>query len=1017
MNFVSCCAVLMALLATFVAQTSFAQSGGALRGTVVDETNLPVIGASVVVKGSTKGVTTDINGVFNITGLKSGDVLEVSFLGYETKEVPYNNQTNLTITLSEASTMADAVVVTALGIKRSEKALSYNVQQVEADELTTVKDANFMNTLVGKVAGVQINSAANGAGGPTRVVMRGVKSLTGSNSALYVIDGVPMFNITSGANNSGGAAELNGSGQPSTESIADINPEDIESISVLNGPAAAALYGSSAANGVVLITTKKGTEGSVKVTFSNNTTFSTPFRMPQFQTTYGNRRNEFGSWGEKGTALAYDPADFFKTGTNVSNAVTLSIGNQKNQTYFSAAANNSDAIIPNSKYNRYNFTVRNTTKFLKDKMTFDFGASYILQNQLNPVAAGGFANPIPIVYLWPRGEDFDEVRVFEEWSPERNIYVQRWPWGADCAGSDYAENPYWEMYRKLRESSKNRYMFNVGLSYEILDWLSISGRLSLDDNVGKSESKVYATSVAKNIQDINGTGYYSFSSEKYRTLYGDALVNINKSWGKWSLSANIGSSFNHQSYETNSYSGVLGFIPNLFTYSNIYKDYSGAGFDAWRQREYAVFGNVEVGALNAIYLTLTARNEWSSTLSNTSQLSYFFPSVGISAVISELVDMPKWFNYLKLRASFADVGSPLQRSLTEDYYIWTGSAASKPGHRPVTHLYPEKTDSWEFGVTARFLQHLSLDLTLYRSDTKKQTIPVSLSTASGGYSTMYIQSGNVRNQGLELAIGYDNQWKSGFGWSTNFTYSTNRNRIVALFSKYWDPVTNKTYYPNDVNIKSGNNPINVGGSMGDIYVSNDFVRDLEGNIYVSPEGTVSVYTLPEAKKIGSTLPKGNIGWTNTFTYKGLSLNVLFTARIGGLATSYTQMFMDRYGVSKTSADARDKGGVFINNGYIDAESYYSLTANVNGGLLQEYVYDATNVRLQELSLAYTLPNKWFKNKVRMTASVIGRNLWLIYCKCPFDPEMTFSTGTYNQNLDYFMMPSLRNIGFSIKLEF
>ena len=1017
MNLVSCCAIIVALLGTCVAPTAFAQTGdGTLRGTVVDETSLPVIGASVVVKSSLKGVTTDINGAFTLSGLKSGDVLEVSFLGYETQEVVYNNQTTMNITLSEASTMVDALVVTALGIKRSEKALSYNVQQVEADELTTVKDANFMNSLAGKVAGVQINSAANGAGGPTRVVMRGVKSLTGSNSALYVIDGIPMYNSTSGATNAGGAAELNSTGQPTTESIADINPEDIESISVLNGPAAAALYGSSAANGVVLITTKKGSEGKVKVTYSNNTTFSTPFRMPEFQTSYGNRRGEFGSWGEKGAGRNYNPADFFKTGSNVTNAITLSIGNQKNQTYISAAANNSDAIIPNSTYNRYNFTARNTTKFLKDKMTFDFGASYILQDQRNPVAAGGFQNPLPIVYLWPRGEDFAEAQAFEEWNPQRNIYTQRWTWGADCAGTTYSENPYWEMYRKVRESSKNRYMLNASLSYDILDWLNISGRISVDNSRNKSERKVHATSVSQDITDINDTGFYSFQSSQEKTLYGDALVNINKSWNNWSLSANVGTSFNHQSYEMNSYAGSLGFIPNLFTFSNIYKDASGNAFEGWRQREYAVFGNVEVGFMHALYLTLTARNEWSSTLSSTSQLSYFFPSVGLSAVISEFVNMPLWFNYLKVRGSFADVGSPLTRHLTEDYYTWNGSSASRPGHRPVTHLYPEKTDSWEVGVTARFLQHLSFDLTLYLSDTKKQTIPVSLSAASGGYTTMYIQSGKVRNQGIELALGYENEWR-GFGWSTNFTYSANKNRIMELFSSYWDPVTNKTYYPNDVNIKSGNNPINVGGTMGDIYTSTDFVRDAEGNIFVSADGQVSLYTLAEPRRLGTTLPKGNIGWTNTFTYKGLSLNVLFTARIGGLATSYTQMFMDRYGVSKTSADARDKGGVYINHGYVDAESYYNLTGNVNGGLLQDYIYDATNVRLQELSLAYMLPTKWFKNKAKMTFSLIGRNLWMIYCKSPFDPEMTFSTGTYNQNIDYFMMPSLRNLGFSVKVEF
>ena len=1013
---VSSVAFAIALLGALVAQPSLAQNtGGTLRGTIVDEANLPVIGASVVVKGTPKGVTTDLDGKFTLTGLNNGEVIEASFIGYETQEFVYNGQTSIQLTLNEASTMADAVVVTALGIKRSEKALSYNVQQVAADEITTVKDANFMNALAGKVAGVQITAAANGAGGPTRVVMRGVKSLTHGNNALYVIDGVPMYNAHTGENSNGGNAELKASGSPTTEGIADLNPEDIESISVLNGPAAAALYGSSAANGVVLVTTKKGQEGRIKVTYTNNTTFSNPLMMPSFQNTYGNVKGEFYSWGDKlVTPTTYNPADFFQTGANVSNAVTLSVGNQRNQTYFSAASNNSTAIVPNSNYNRYNISIRNTTSFLKDKMTLDFSGSLVMQDQLNPVASGGYNNPLPIVYMWSRGEDFNEVRAYQEWDPSRNIYVQRWNQNMDVLNTGYAENPYWEMYRKLRIYNKTRYMFNLGWSYDILDWLNVSARVKMDNSINKHEYKVYATSLYPT-NSLLDTGYYQFQSYQEKMLYGDLLLNINKSWDKVSLSANIGGSFNHQGYESNSFQGVLSFMPNLFTFANVKQDTSGAGYSAWKQREYAVFGNVELGFINAIYLTMTARNEWSSTLSNTSQLSYFFPSVGVSVVISELVNMPKLLDYLKVRASFADVGSPLQRYLTETYYTWNGSSAGTPGYRPITKLYPEKTDSWEIGIQAHFLRHFNLDLTLYRSDTKKQTIPLSISAASGGYSTMYIQSGDVRNQGIELSLGYGNTWK-GFHWDTNFTYSANQNRIVELFSEYWDPVTGKTYYPDNANITSGTNPIRVGGSMGDIYTSRDFVRDLEGNIYVDTNGEIFIRDI-ESRKLGSTLPKGSFGWSNTFSYKGLSLNLLFTARLGGLATSYTQMFLDRTGVSKVTADARDAGGIWVNNGYIDAQKYYDKVANPDNGLIQEYVYDGSNVRLQELSVAYTLPQKWFNNKAKMTVSFIGRNLWMIYCKAPFDPDLSFSTGTYNQSMDYLMMPSLRNLGFSVKLEF
>ena len=1017
---VSWCAMIVALLVTFAAQPSYAAAetdgGGTLSGKVVDEQNLPVIGASVVVVDSTKGETTDANGAFTLTGLNPGEVIEISFLGYETFEVVYNGQTSIQVVLKESSTMADAVVVTALGIKRSEKALSYNVQQVEADAITTVKDANFMNALAGKVAGVQITSAANGAGGPTRVVMRGVKSLTHGNNALYVIDGVPMSNSSSGVINSSGLQELIAAGQPTTESVADINPEDIESISVLNGPAAAALYGSSAANGVVLITTKKGTEGQVKVTFANNTTFSRPFTKYEFQNTYGNVMGSFFSWGDKlATPTDYDPYDFFQTGANISNAITVSMGNQRNQTYFSAATNNSTALVPNSTYNRYNFTIRNTTSFLKDKMKLDFSGSYILQDQKNPVAAGGYQNPLPIVYMWPRGEDFNEARDYEEWDPSRNIYVQRWKYDSDVINTGYAENPYWEMYRRLRLSDKTRYMFNVSWAYDILDWLNVSARVKMDNSYNKNETKVYATTLYPS-NPLN-TGHYTYGTSQTRDLYGDLLLNINKSWDKFSLSANIGGSFSHAAGESNSISGSLDLMPNHFVTGNITHAQSGYSYSGiWKQREYAAFANVELGALHALYLTLTARNEWSSTLSSTEQLSYFFPSVGLSVVISELVEMPELFDYLKVRGSFADVGSPLQRYLTETYYTFGGGSASQPGHRPVTRLYPEKTDSWEVGVQAHFLKHVNLDVTLYRSNTKKQTIPLGISAASGGYTTMYIQAGNVRNQGIEASLGYSNTWR-GFHWDTNLTYSANQNRIIELFSEYWDPVTNKTYYPDNANITSGNNPIRVGNSMGDIYTNYDYVRDPDGNIWVDQSGKVSIERLPEARKLGTTMPKANLGWSNSLSYKGLSLNFLITARIGGLVTSYTQMFLDRTGVSKASAEARDAGGIYVNHGYIDPQEYYNVVAGANSNLVQEYVYSGTNVRLQELSVGYSLPQKWFNNKAKMSVSFIGRNLWMIYCKAPFDPDLSYSTGTYNQGMDFLMMPSLRNLGFSVKFEF
>ena len=983
--------------------------GRAVSGIVKDAADHePLIGASVKVKGATgQGAVTDINGRFALKGVRSGATLVVTYIGYTSKEVAVGNQAELVIELSSADKMTEAVVVTALGIKRSQKALSYNVQEVKNDALTTVKDANFMNSLNGKVAGVNINASSSGIGGATRVVMRGIKSISANNNALYVIDGVPIFNVNNGAT----SGEY--SSQPSGEGISDINPDDIESMSVLSGPAAAALYGSSAAQGVILITTKKGKEGKVKLEFSNSTTFSNPFIMPRFQSEYGNVPGSFRSWGAKGAALNYDPKHFFNTGTNVINSVALTTGTDKNQTYLSAATTNSAGILPNNHYNRYNFTFRNSTKFLGDKLHLDLGAQYIIQNQKNMVAQGYYYNPLPALYLYPRGESFDEVRQYEIFDEARNISVQNWRWGN---GGIDMENPYWQMYGKNRQQGRERYMLNGSLKWKVTDWLDLTGRIRIDNSVVNSSDKFRAgTDTYWTGGSLKGS--YGESRSEEKQMYADAMANINKTFGDdYSLTANIGGSLSNTSYKSLGYGGPLADVPNGFNVYNIDRNLGSPSAGGWRERSLATFGSAELGYKRYLFLTVTARNEWSSTLAGTEQLSYFFPSIGLSGVISDMVKLPEFVSYLKARVSYADVGSPLPRNLTQPRYTWDSKSRTwvAPTYRPLGKLYPEKTSSWEAGLNMRFLRNaLSLDVTWYLSDTKNQTFNITTSPASG-YSSMYVQSGNVRNYGMEFALGYRQEFGK-LNWETNVTYSFNRNRIVELLDNYYDPVTKETYSLPFLNM--GNVRLVKDGSMGDLYTSRDFQRDENGNIWVDPSSNnVKATNLETPRKIGSVLPDGNLGWRNAFSWQGINLTALVAARFGGQVTSMTQMMMDAYGVSQASADARNAGGIRVNKGMVDAEGYYNEVAGRNG-ILQEYIYDATNVRLQELSLGYTLPKKWLANKARLTASLVGRNLWMIYNKAPFDPEATASTGTYNQGSDIFMMPSLRSFGFSLRLEF
>lgn len=438
-------------------------------GKVSDVGGAPIIGATVLVKGTTNGVSTDADGRFTLTIASPATAqLEISYLGYEPQTLAVGNRTSFEITLAESASEIESVVVTALGIKREEKALSYNVQQVEAEDITTVKDANFMNSLTGKVAGVTINASSSGVGGASKVVLRGNKSISQSSNALYVIDGIPMYNF-----GGGGGTEFDSKG--ATEAIADINPEDIESISVLTGAAAAALYGSNAANGAVMITTKKGQAGALKVTLSSNTEFLNPFVQPEFQNRYGTGLNGLQSgsaiysWGEKlapAARLGYTPDDFFETGHVYTNAVTVSGGTDKNQTYFSAASVNSDGIIPNNEYDRYNFTFRNTSYFLKDKLRLDASASYIYQQDQNMTNQGVYSNPLVPAYLFPRGTNFDSYRIFERYNPASKLMEQFW--SDDLEGGDLRmQNPYWIAHRNLRNTDKKRYMLSFSASYDI----------------------------------------------------------------------------------------------------------------------------------------------------------------------------------------------------------------------------------------------------------------------------------------------------------------------------------------------------------------------------------------------------------------------------------------------------------------------------------------------------------------------------------------------------------------------
>ena len=987
-----------------------------VKGKIVDEKGEPLIGVNVAVDGTTTGTITDLDGNFSMSVL-SGSTLKVSYIGYATRLVAVSGKDFLNITMHPDNEVLDEVVVTALGIKRETKSLTYNVQEMKAADLTTIKDASFMNSLAGKIAGVTINQSASGIGGSTRVVMRGLKSITNDNNALYVIDGIPMASMRSNQEKS---FYENADGGDS-DGISSINPDDIESMSVLTGAAAAALYGSQGANGVVLITTKKGEEGKLRINYSNDTQFTSPLVMPEFQTTYGSLEGEFASWGNKKDAT-WEVKDFFQTGFTETNSLGLSAGNDRNQTYFSAASTNARGIIPNNTYNRYNFTLRNTTELIKDKLTLDMSASYVITNDNNMMPQGQYHNPLVALYLMPRGDDLNKYKIYERYDSEKYYDVQYWPYG----NQGFAiENPYWIVNRENMSNHKSRYMFSANLNYKVFDWMSVVGRMRIDNSNDTYERKISASS-----DQLFASEYGNYMNMKsgYKNTYGDAMAQINKRWENWGITANIGASFNHQTYEMTNYEGHLATVPNFFSFNNISKN--GANTKA-EQAGYiddnqAVFATFQLGYKSWAYLDLTARNDWFSTLANTDseKSGFFYPSVGLSWILNKTLNLPGWISFSKVRASWAQVGNDLPIGITSPAQTITAGGVVKPiDYYFAEDLKPEISNSIEVGTEWKFFNsRLDFDFTFYRTDTKNQLIRVNTTAEQRPYR--WINAGKIRNTGVEITLGATPLMNDNFRWKTQFNFATNKNKIVSLGG-----TPNFQYASGNVSMPYKMMVVE-GGSLGDIY-GNVFVRDANGKILLEPatdkdgnpnaKAGLPQVTTDKAAKIGNFNPDWTLGWSNTVTYKGFSLYFLIDARVGGDVISLTQAGLDYAGVSKATGDARDAGYYMLEGQKInDVQKFYQMVGDRGNGTTEFYRYDGTNIRLREVSLGYSFPQQMLEKTgfiKGIDLSLVARNLFFIYKDAPFDPDATMSVGNDNQGLDTFGMPSTRNIGFNIKFTF
>ena len=976
----------------------------------------PLVGVSVSVKGTKNTTMTDLNGNYTIQ-TNAKDVLEFKYVGMKNAEETVGNRKIINVSLSPNAESLGEVVVTAMGIKRQSETLTYSAQTVGGKDVNDIKSINMINSLQGKSAGLQITPNSTGAGGSSKILFRGNKSISGSNQPLIVIDGVPTMTNTA---NSQVSSDWGGE-RDAGDVMSTINPDDIASITLLKGAAASALYGAVAANGAIMITTKQGMAGKVNVNVSSNTTMEMPMILPKFQDTYGAGADGTFSWGNKLASASKNYAkEFFRTGFTTNNSVSLAGGSENFKAYFSYGNVFSHGMTPENTYRSHNLNSKVDFKVL-DHVYVDFSAKYSNQYSKNQAAAGYLFNPLTGAYLAPRGIDWNYYKDnYEVYDPARGCNVQNW---TNTELQQYG-NPYWMLHRQTPISNRNRYEFGGSVKWDITPDVNIQGRMRYERGEEQYTHNLYASSVG-NYYPMGRMKNNRYFSDQ---LYGDVLVNYNHTWGDWALTATAGSSFTKTKTahvdlvgEGNKFKspgdGTNIYYPNIFTPNNYYENMSKLGKgDAMEteKRLNAVFATAQVGFKEAVFLDLSARNDWSSALAFTESCSFFYPSVGASVLLNKLVPMGEQVNLFKFRGSYSIVGNDVPIYMSNQRYTLEKSGSiSAPDKAPFRTLKPEKTHSLEFGFDGTFFNNrLDFSFTYYKTNTKNQFFSVSAPYESG-LRNRYVNAGNVQNQGFEASVGWHQQFNADFSWSTNFNISYNENKIKELVKGLENGLTLIAWQGAKVVLKEG-------GSYGDLYVR-QIKRDEAGKPVKNADGKPVLMgdNIDEMKYAGNMNAKVNFGWTNTFHYKDFTLSFLIDGKFGGRVLSATEATLDGWGVSERTGNARNAGKVVVDGVEFDPQLWYTETgsSNFNNSYANEfYVYKGTNVRMREMSLGYTFRNL-FGNGKNLTAALIARNLFFFYKDAPCDPDVSMGTGNGVQGVDIFNLPSSRSLGLNLKLNF
>ena len=1075
-----------------------ANSSRIVTGKVTDASGEALIGLTVKVAGTSAATATDIDGNYSIKVPAGGSELEFSYIGYQTVKQPISGKDKIDIVMRDNTKLLDEVVVTAMGIARKEETLSYSTQTVGGDELTRAKEANLINSLQGKSAGLVITPNSGGAGGASKILLRGNASMLGNNSPLIVIDGVPMQNSVNGQMDmdGGGATMMADGSKETSDALSQLNPDDIESITVLKGANSAALYGSAASNGVLMITTKKGKEGQLRIDVSSSTTFETPLVLPKLQNAYGAQMsgsvdNGFSmnsnSWGQRMNTLgdeyydtanspyhltrnAYNIRDFYRLGTNFNNSISLSGGTKVAQTYFSYGNTTANGIVETNKFERHNISLRQSFSFFKDKLKFDISANYINQRTKNRPTGGTFFNPIYQLYTSPRNLDMNWYR--------KNYYDTNATWTSNPysyivsqTGSDglpisviqsgktstlsdpnygkqvwYSDNinlnnPWWLLNRMTSEEVINRTFGSITANWQIIPELNLQARIKYDYNERNDENRQYATTWGN--AEMIDRGRLILDHTKSQDFYGDFMLSYNKQIQDFTIGVNAGGSMMNSSYDQWMITPIAksgapnteDLSCNQFVLSDIYisssDNYGGLTTKNW---ERAIFATAQVTWQDKVTVEGSYRDDWYRAFTQFKDMDPHFAyySAGASAQMNKLLTLPDQINELKLRASYSEVGNSIPNNL------FLASAS----RNPATGAYissaiinfknpkPETTQSFEAGFDLSLLDRsISLQATYYNAIMKNQFMKYQ--GAAG--KEIYINGGKVRNQGIELTASYIFAPNNDFSWITTFNYAFNDNKILTVARKQ-----NGQKYIHEIdlgNLSGLKIKFEEGGSYGDLYAVDFMTDETTGEVVVDPQTGAPFKLNGQANEyLGNMNAKHTLGWANTFNYKDFSFYFLIDGKVGGKVISFTEAYLDYFGTSQRTAEARDyainnnlywtsddgavtKLGMYIpgTQQVVPIDQYYQT---IGGGspVGRNYVYNATNFRLREISLAYTFRNLFGPSK-NLTVSANARNLFFLYLDAPIDPDTSLSTQNALGNVDIFSMPTTRSFGISLKASF